>query len=276
MLRYLFFILFSLYIINAKAASTETNLPIPIDNRMRTLIYSPNEVFRLKFKVGYQSHIVFPKDESPVLQSFGDSRGWSIKMVGNSMFIKPMDPGLQTNMIIETNKDRVYYFEILSTFNEDSADDDFAYRINFYYPDLLVDVPVISKNKGTINGNLAMMNSTKRQGIETMGINFRYSFAGVGKDIRPLKVFDDGHTTYMLFADNNARIPMIYSVSKAGKEDLLQYRIQDGYVAIDTTEYQFSLRLGNQLVCIFNDKYISPISIKKQDKVEVVSKSAAK
>ncbi len=238
------------------ARAADASSPIAIDNRMRTLVYSPNEVFRLKFKVGYQSHIVFPQDETPILQSFGDARGWSVKLVGTSLFIKPLDPGLQTNMIMETTKNRVYYFEISSTFNDDESDDDFAYRVNFFYPDQVVDAPMLSKKRGTLTGELKLPNG-QRDPVESGGANFNYSFAGVSKDIRPTKVFDDGVKTYFLFANHNEKIPMIYAVNELGIEELLHYKIADSYVVVDSTEYQYTLRLGKDLVCIFNEKYVS-------------------
>lgn len=232
------------------------DIPIAIDNRMRTLVYSPNEVFRLKFKVGYQSHIVFPADETPILQSFGDSRGWSVKLVGTSLFIKPLDPGLSTNMILETSKNRLYYFELTSTYNDDETDEDFAYRISFYYPDQVLDTPSMSKNKGKLSGMLQLPKGAPDPGSGSFGVNFRYSFAGSSRDIRPIKVFDDGKRTYFLFSNNNEKIPMIYAINAKGIEELLHYKVVDGYVVVDTTEYQFTMRIGKDLVCIFNEKFV--------------------
>jgi type IV secretion system protein VirB9 len=229
-------------------------LPLPIDRRMRTLVYSPNDVYNLKFKVGYNSQVIFPDDESPILQTFGDSRGWSVKLVGNSIYMKPMDPGLSTNMIITTNKDRTYYFDISSTFSEDFEDDDFFYRLSFYYPDIQPDAPVFAKRIGSINGELSEIKTVgKRKLGETAGMNFKYSYAGSGKSIQPTKVFDDGMRTYIMF--KNSKIPSIYAVDKDGTEYLLKYKIEDKYVVLDTTEYQFALRFGGELVCIFNDKF---------------------
>lgn len=232
--------------------------PVAIDVRMRTLVYSPDEVFRLKFKVGYQSHIIFAKDEVPILQSFGDSRGWSVKLVGSALFIKPSDPGLHTNMIIETNKNRVYYFDITSTHSEDNSVDDFAYRVNFYYPESSIDVPIISSTKGTLAGKLDMKVKPRTSlPDDNITLNFDYSFAGQSKSIRPLKVFDNGQKTYLLFPDKNAKIPSMYAVMPDGVEYLLAYSVDGDYIVVDTTEYQFALRFGKDIVCIFNNKLLN-------------------
>jgi len=38
-----------------------------------------------------------------------------------------------------------------------------------------------------------------------------------------------------------------------GNERPLNYIIEDGSVVVETVELQFSLRLGNSLLCVFND-----------------------
>lgn len=233
----------------------DQTLPVPIDRRMRTLVYSPNDVYKLKFKVGYNSQIVFPLGESPILQTFGDARGWTVKLVGNALYMKPMDPGLQTNMIITTNKDRTYYFDVMSTHTEDFEDDDFFYRLSFYYPDIAVDGPILTKQKGKINEEIKMP-TEKRKFANIANLNFQYSFSGGGSNAKPIKVFDDGNQTYLMFANNNEKIPLIYAVDPDGSEHLLRYKMNDGYVVLDTTEYQFSLRFGSELICIFNEKFV--------------------
>jgi hypothetical protein len=48
-------------------------------------------------------------------------------------------------------------------------------------------------------------------------------------------------------------IPSIFVVDIFGNERQLNYVIEDGFVIVETVELQFSLRLANSLLCVFND-----------------------
>lgn len=249
------FLIFTIIFNEESNAVDSLYRPVTIDNRIRTLVYSPNEIFRLKFRLKYQSIIELSQDETLELISLGDPYPWKIKPVGKMIFIKALDPGMQTNMIIVTSK-RTYLLEISSTYDDSNFDDDLMYIVRFYYPEPILDMPIISQNKGSISGKLTLP-SEKRDSIDQEGANFRYSFAGSGgKNVRPVKVFDNGKKTYFMFANKNERVPMIYAVSKNGKEELLDYKIQGDYIVVDTTEYQYAVRMGKELICIFNEKYV--------------------
>ena len=59
--------------------------PIAIDSRIKTFIYSENEVFRLVVHYGYQTSIEFAEDEEIQTISAGNNYAWQLK---NS---KPID-----------------------------------------------------------------------------------------------------------------------------------------------------------------------------------------
>lgn len=84
-------------------------------------------------------------------------------------------------------------------------------------------------------------------------LNFDYSMAGLSENIAPLKVYDDGRSTYMQFPNNNLIIPSVYGVDLYGNESPLEYRIDGDFVVIDNVELQFALRLSDSLVCVFNN-----------------------
>ena len=69
----------------------------------------------------------------------------------------------------------------------------------------------------------------------------------------PLKIFNDKNRTYFQFRDDNLIIPSIFVVDIFGNERQLNYVIEDGFVIVETVELQFSLRLANSLLCVFND-----------------------
>ena len=261
---------------NTPKSIGSTNTPMPTDTRIKTFIYSPNEIFQVKFMIGYQSIIELQEGEEVELISFGDPTPWTVRVLGRRVFLKVVDPGVKTNMTIITDK-RTYLLEISSNESEDDVDARTTYVLRFFYPNINVDVPPATKKLARIalNGTATTLANAKnnansyanaRSGVEALqsnsggsmlankgNINTNYTFSGSGKDIVPSVVFDDGERTYFKFTNNNIGIPQINAVMKNGEEVPLNVRANGEYVFVNSVEGQFSLRTTSQLVCIFNE-----------------------
>lgn len=114
-------------------ATADEDIPITTDNRIKTYIYNPNEVYLLVLHFGFQSHIEFAKNEEIQTITLGDSYAWKITPLANRLFIKPMERNIRTNMTVITNK-RTYQFDIVARELEDGDEQDLVYVIRFYYP----------------------------------------------------------------------------------------------------------------------------------------------
>lgn len=93
---------------------------------------------------------------------------------------------------------------------------------------------------------------------EGFDMNFDYSIAGKSDNIVPQRVYDNSVETNFQFANDNLVIPTISVVDSSGKEQKLNYVIRDNYVVVPTVARQFTLRLSDGLICIFNNKMIAP------------------
>ena len=111
----------------------EEEIPITTDNRIKTYIYNPNEVYLLVLHFGFQSYIEFAKGEQIQTITLGDSYSWKITPLDNRLFINPMEQNIRTNMTIITNK-RTYQFDIVSKELEYGEEKDLVYVVRFYYP----------------------------------------------------------------------------------------------------------------------------------------------
>ncbi len=137
--RLFFIVILSLsYIANANIDDASNkdyigDLDITTDNRIKTYIHNPNEVYLLVLHYGFQSSIEFAKNE--VIQNIilGESYAWKMIPLENRLFIKPLEKNIQTNMTIITNK-RTYQFDIVSKELEEGKEKDLVYMIKFYYP----------------------------------------------------------------------------------------------------------------------------------------------
>lgn len=107
--------------------------PLTTDSRIKTYVYSPNEVFLLVLHYGFQSHIEFGKNESIETITLGDSFAWKITPLDNRLFIKPMERNIRTNMTIITNK-KTYQFDLVAKELESGDEKDLVYVVRFQYP----------------------------------------------------------------------------------------------------------------------------------------------
>ena len=103
------------------------------DSRIKTFVYSENEIYRVVLYHGFQSNIEFALGEVPETISVGDSFAWKITPVDRRIFIKPQEQNIHTNMTVITNR-RTYHFELLAKAAADEVDPEFAYVVRFFYP----------------------------------------------------------------------------------------------------------------------------------------------
>lgn len=127
--------LFVIFILLSAQASLayDDDVPLTTDNRIKTYIYSPNEVYLLVLHHGFQSSIEFGKNESIETITLGDAYAWKITPLGNRLFIKPMEKNIRTNMTIITSR-RTYQFDIVAKELESGEEKDLVYVMRFHYP----------------------------------------------------------------------------------------------------------------------------------------------
>lgn len=246
-------------------------IPTTTDSRIRTLVYNPNEVYELKFYYGYQSFIEFADNEEIEMISVGEAFAWRITPSGKRLFIRPLEVAAHTNMTIITNK-RTYHFDIRSDEYTGKADEELVYTVRFYYPQigqplplppqLGVAVPVAKRPSvktpmpsGRIDQRASDWNILEmNKNAKNLPLNFEYTMAGKSDNIMPLKVYDNGEETFMQFPNDNQIVPTINAVDAYGGEQQLIYAIRDGYVTIPAVERQYTLRLADSLICVYNNK----------------------
>jgi type IV secretion system protein VirB9 len=223
-----------LFILATRAIHAESSPRASItDDRVKLLVYSPNQVYRLVAYYGYQIDIQIADAEEIKTIAAGDSIGWQIVGAGQHIFIKPMADGARTNLSLVTNK-RTYIFDLVS--RSPSRREDITYLIRFRYPEteaLASLVPSASDKDGP-------------------NFNLDYKISGA-KDIQPLHVFDDGQFTYFEF-DHTRPLPAIFVVGSDGKESLVNYRMEGTYLVVERLGDFYTMRSGHQTATAINEK----------------------
>lgn len=224
------------------AWATKEPRPIQIDHRVRTIMYQPDQVYKYTGFYRFQTSIEFAPDEEIKTISMGDSTGWMMNPAGNRLFLKPVDQDATTNMMLITNK-RVYLFELHAKETEDINDKDLMFIMRFVYPEGIESRTVSSYLDSVPN---------PEESEDPSKYNYDYTISGAD-EIAPLRIFDDGEFTYFQFQNINAEIPAFFLVDAQGNEAILNYRTRGDYIVVERVAKRFTLRRGNDIVCVFNE-----------------------
>lgn len=231
----------------APAMALQEPRPIATDSRIRTVRYSPNEVYQFIGHYGYQSAIEFETGETIQTVSIGDSVSWMVNPAGNRLFLKPIDQNALTNMTVITDK-RSYLFELHAEETQDIRDREMVFVMRFTYP----------------QSDQSQMDFTTFEAFpdiekEPEKYNFRYSIRG-SSVIEPIRIFDDGQWTYFEFRDKNADLPAFFNVDSANNEELINFRKRGNYIVVERVSPRFTLRRGPDILCVYNETMkVSPI-----------------
>lgn len=214
--------------------------PIATDSRIRTLVYSENDVFRVVVQYGYQTVIEFAQGEEVQMISSGNNYAWTLTPKDRRLFIKPLEDNVMTNMTIITNM-RTYQFELQSKPAVGTLDEELAYVIRFFYPDDAADQikpEIILKSEVTSH---------------LRANNFNYTISGPDS-IAPIKIFDNGTSTSFEFD----RVPsnLKFEVkSESGDFIAMQPQQKGSTFVLNTTAQEFTLSSGRKVVHVYNEDY---------------------
>lgn len=228
------------------AKATETPRSLPVDHRVRTMVYKPDEVYKFTGHYRYQSSIEFGKDEEIKTISMGDSTAWVMNPSGSRLFLKPVEQDATTNMTLITNK-RTYLFELHARETDKIDDPEMVFIMRFVYPDSGSDMQSFSQYLDSVPEPDFIENPQK--------YNADYTISG-NDEVAPIRIFDDGEFTYFQFRDKNAEVPAFFWVDDDNNESLINYRTRGDYIVVERVTDRFTLRHGGYLVCVFNEKRI--------------------
>lgn len=242
-IKYVVFTLSALSSLTIQAEIKPTRLIT--DSRIKVVNYSPNQVVKIYARFGYALTIELERGEYIVNSAgFGKDGGWSLSATkfDNKLIIKPMIKNAETNLNFSTNRGREYTLMLVPTNDQHHQ----TFRVRFQYPKLNF-AQIFSSRRHT--SNLISGFGNPKQ------VNEQYSFYG-DKSIAPISVKDNGRFTLIKFRPNTP-IPAILAVDlKTRKESVINFRVQDGYVVIEGVNAQYTLRYGEQVTCLFNDRVL--------------------
>ncbi len=228
----------------ALTSSAET-LPTKgrVDGRIRTALYSSEEVYRLVGFVGYDIELIFEPGERFAGKGGGDLEALTIEAYENQVHIKPRAAIVATNLVIYTDR-RAYRFDYsASARRPNPAVDEVMYAVRFTYPPSESPEDERARQAADLERDLTRAKAERPR-------NTDYWFCG-NAAVRPKAASDDGVQTRLTFGPR-AEIPAIFVRNADDSESLLNFSMDGGDVVIHRVAPKFIIRRGKLTGCIVN------------------------
>jgi type IV secretion system protein TrbG len=159
------------------------------------------------------------------------------------LVLKPQMPGLDTNLLITTDR-RAYYVRLVS------KAEDYVSRVAFVYNDddggkKWKEHFAEQKREELVTARDAQAQPGLLLAVEHL--HFDYQIKGGDENIRPQRVFDDGSKTYIQMSANvaNREAPVLVVVGPDGKGEVVNYRMRDQMYIVDRLFERAQLVLGS-------------------------------
>jgi type IV secretion system protein VirB9 len=227
------------------------------DPRIRQIAYNAHAVTTLRGCTGYQSTIAFDAGEKIENVALGNAALWQAVPNRRSdlLFLRPLIRNGRTNMEVVTDRRR-YSFDLV-------AHDDLAchaghvtYDLTFSYPDEPSPGLIAALEQATPPAPPLPLPPPDADLPPVSARNVAYTFTGTAANV-PERVFDDGHSTYMRWAEDVAA-PAIYALGADKSETLLNFTVKGDYSVVDGVQEAFVLRRGSAVAVLYNDAYQQP------------------
>lgn len=239
------FILSTAFALTLSDLAIAATLPMPgsSDPRIQHLSYFEGDVYELPLAIGIVTTIVFDKEATLTSAQIGDSTSWRVERLSNKnmLTLKPLEYDGATNLTVTDSAGRIYTFDLKP---RSSLSGGSPFRIHFDYPDRDAKR---RQEKAKFDQQRAEFDAMQSGRLTA---NRNYTYAG-SSSLRPTRMFDDGTRTYLSFPSSAPR-PAIFLVNPDGSERIVEHRSVDDFLIVDLVGRQFTLRDGDEAICLFN------------------------
>jgi P-type conjugative transfer protein TrbG len=157
----------------------------------------------------------------PIVYSGGDTKP------SPHVVLKPTDPGLETTLLITTDK-RTYYMKLYSSNSVNVS------RVGFYYPGEQIQNSEDQRQKNETKDNQVLSEDNL---VNPKDMHFNYTVSGdTSAPFNPSQVFDDGHHVYiqMQSSISSKDLPAFYVLAPDGDTlQLVNFRYKAPFYIVD-------------------------------------------
>lgn len=239
------------------------------------VVYNYNEMnqYKIRAKIGYITDIMLKPGEALQEIVAGDTERWQVSSANVAgvyhVYIKPLKADITTNLIILSDA-RSYRLIVTSS--------------NVYDDIVIFDkVPASAKEKAAAEAAAAKAKVQRakdtveyhKQSKDIM--NTRYEFIkikNVSRSMLPMIVYNTSTKTYIsMSSENNQDLPVLYKQDLNGKLNLVNYRIRNGFMVIDSVMPKIYLAYGENAYAILENKpFIETERISKEKANHLLNK----
>lgn len=237
------FLLLAVLALSAHGAlASKVPQPTATDQRIRQVVYNPLEVYEVTGSYRFTTTIEFEKGETVQYLTLGDTIAWQAHPMGHRVHLKPVEPRAVTNLTVVSDR-RAYYFRLTGATPKDKLDATYLLRFSYSSEgDIAVNPAAVRRPTGASADDLATRVKVR---------NCNYGVSG-SWNVKLIRACDDGLFTYLEFAEN-ANLPAFFAVDSGGNESVVNYRMEGKYVVIERIGSLFTLRDGQEALCLFNE-----------------------
>lgn len=216
------------------------------DDRILQLQYDPAVVTRIDACLGFQTMIEFGQGERIENVGVGDANQWLIvpNARADLLFVRPAVATTHSNMTVATNLRR-YVFELSAAESQACARGDVVYYLRFQYDN----APAAAQPASATASSPTAASAPGQR-------NSSYTYTGAQQNV-PLRMFDDGRSTYFRWAEG-AATPAVYVKAADGAETPANFISHGEYLVTDQVAPRFVLRNGDAETVLFNEAYRAP------------------
>ena len=225
------------------ALAAKVPQPTAADQRIRQVLYSPNEVYEVTGSYRYTTTIEFEKGETVQYLTLGghdrlagapDGTPGASEAGGAARGHEPDGSDRPPHVLLPACRRGV----------QRSARRDLPAAIH------------LSVRRGHRDQSRRGAKGRRREGAKALAgagkvRHCNYSVFG-SPGIKLLRACDDGVFTFLEFADK-APLPAFFAVDADGNESVVNFRMEGKYVVIERVGSVFTLREGKEALCLFND-----------------------
>lgn len=210
--------------------------------------YMDSAIYRVDTAIGHETNLqlqpgeVLVGTDKPIS---GDTVRWdaTTTKAGSPpnettlVVIKPKEPGIDTNMLITTNR---HIYNIIVRAGDD-ADSPFMPIVAWSYP---YDE---AQAKAVIDDAKRRDDNTKEPlGVDPARLAFTYTIKGDNYPWKPVRVFDDGSKTFieMSPAIKSYDAPSLFVLDDDDNPLMVNYRVKGNYYIVDRLFQKAELRVG--------------------------------
>lgn len=214
-------------------------------NAMQVYPYTTGALYQVYSAIGQVTDIALQPGEELVGNgpvAAGDTVRWIIGDTESGaganrqihILVKPVRVDLVTNLVINTNR-RTYHLELRST------DSTYMASVTWQYPQ---DQIIALRQQNARARAIEPVASH----VDLSRLNFRYAIQGDRAPWRPLRAYDDGQQVFIEYPRGitHGEMPPLFVVAPDGKgTELVNYRVRQNYMIVDTLFAAAELRLGD-------------------------------